>query len=212
MKDFVKATMVVIFVLVSVSFMLELFIRKPEIKIKDDGSAEVLQAEDVVVSGFIRLQQIIFKVYPEKRHPSTHHWSTYVNFQVQTLSTHALVFQRSSVVTDSEGIGIIELASGENIPDGYYSVYLKGISHLSRRYDNIHFDQISEEYDFTPFGDLLAGDTHASQDDFINSLDISILLTSLNSGNYVCDLNQDSLVNSLDLSNQLYNISEWGDG
>lgn len=210
MKDFLKATLVVSFVLVSVSFMLELFVRKPEIK--DYDSAEVLQAEDVVVSGFIRLQQIIFKVYPEKRHPPAHNWDTFVNFQVQTLSTHAVVFQRDLVPTSTEGIGIIELASGENVPDGYYSVYLKAISHLSRRYDNIHFDQISEEYDFTPFGDLLAGDTHASQDDFINSLDISILLTSLNTGNYVCDLNQDSLVNSLDLSNQLYNISEWGDG
>jgi len=210
MKDFLKVTLVVVFVLVSVSFMLELFVRRPEIK--EESPEEVLQAEDVVVSGFIRLQEIRFKVYPEKRVPSINNWDTRADFQVQNQSTHAVVFQRNLVQTDTGGIGTIHLTSAENIPDGYYSVYIKGISHLSRRYDSIHFDQISEYYDFTPFGDHLAGDTHVSRDDFINSLDISLLLTNLNMSHYICDLNQDSLVNSLDLSNQLYNISMWGDG
>lgn len=210
MKDFLKATLVVVFVLVSVSFIFEIFVR--ELETKKEDAPEVLQAEDVIVSGFIRLQQITFKVHPEKRHPSMHNWDSLMDFQVQNQATHAVIFERGLVSTNTEGVGTIALASTENVPDGYYSVYIKGISHLSRRYDNIQFGHISEDYDFTSFGDHLAGDTHHSRDDFINSLDISILLTSLNTGDYICDLNQDTLVNSLDLSNQLYNISKWGDG
>jgi hypothetical protein len=212
MKKSLKVFLLLCFFVFGLSTIFYMLDRVP--KFEDDDS-EVLQATDfedsVNVSAVIRLQEIRFRVFPEKRQPPINNWASHVDFWV-TNSSGYTVFDRNLVPTDQYGLGVMEVDRTENISSGYYSVYVKGISHLTKRYDNIYFSKIAEYYDFTVGeDDLLAGDTHDSRDDYINSLDISTLINALNTGNYVNDLNQDSIVNSLDLSNQVFNISTAGD-
>ncbi|MBN2100489.1 hypothetical protein JW710_01145 [Candidatus Dojkabacteria bacterium] len=209
MKNYLKAVMVFLFAVVAVSGIVYLFqVAKPTTK---DDEEEVLQA-DVEIRAFIRMQEIVFRVHPEKRHPDLHHWSTYADFTIENPSDGSTVYHWDAVLTDhTNGDGRIELDPTEVVNSGVYNILIKGRSHLSKRYEGIVLEDISETLDFTPYGDILAGDTHNSRDDFINSLDISTLIIQLGTGNYVCDLNQDSQVNSLDLSNQVYNIGKAGD-
>jgi hypothetical protein len=213
MKNSLKTMLVFCFLVFAAGFVAFLINKKPEFK--DEGE-EVLQAQDleesVTIQAYIKMQQIEFKVYPEKRQPPTNNWQSHVDFKVRDETSGAIVFERNLVSTNSEGIGTIDLEHSENIPTDDYTVLIKGIAHLTKKYENIHFETIAEYYDFTiNEEDLLAGDTHDSRDDYINSLDISTLINQLNTGDYVNDLNQDSIVNSLDLSNQVFNLSIYGD-
>jgi hypothetical protein len=215
MKNSLKTILLFCFAIFGISVLAYMVNNVPRFNEKH-SSEDVLQAndlqEDVEIRAYIKMQEIKFKVYPEKRHPSTGNWSTHADFKVLEPTETIPTFERDLVHTDSSGIGTIQLEHSENVPEGHYSVLIKGISHLTKRYDDIHFSKIAEYYDFTlDYDDLLAGDTHDSRDNFVNSLDISTLIRNLNTNNYVNDLNQDSQVNSLDLSNQVYNISKFGD-
>jgi hypothetical protein len=58
---------------------------------------------------------------------------------------------------------------------------------------------------------LLAGDTGSTNDNYINSLDLSTLVEKFYTADNKNDLNQDGIVNSLDLSNQIFNLFKTGD-
>ena len=179
--------------------------------LKDSDGILGQSSEEVDITGYVKMTEINLKLYPEKRHPDTNNWQTYIDVEVQDNTTHDTVLSRNSISMNFLGEGTIYLVSGENIEVGTYSILLKASSHLSQRYNNLIFDQTVESFDFTPYEDSIAGDTHDSFDNFINSLDVSTLLGKLNTNDYISDLNQDSIVNSLDLSNQLYNLSLSGD-
>lgn len=166
--------------------------------------------DSVTITASIRLQELKFKVYPEKRVPKTNNWSTVTDFKVRD-STTSEIYLHQVLTTNKQGAGVIHPTPSEFIPAGFHSVLIKGVSHLAKRYDGIEFEHQYENYDFTPYGDLLAGDTHRSNDNFINSLDVSTLIGKLNTSDYKNDLNQDTQVNSLDLSNQIFNLSKYGD-
>ncbi len=212
MKDSLKLILLLCFLTLGLSITIYMVRKAPEFR---NESEEVLQAndlqEDVVIRATIKLQEIRFKVYPEKRHPDTNNWASHVDFRVEDRTTGNIVFERELTPTNNFGTGVINLDHDENIEAGHYTVFIKGISHLTKRYDNIYFSKIAEYYDFTDRPDILAGDTHDSRDDFVNSLDISTLIGKLNTDDYINDLNQDNQVNSLDLSNQVFNISVAGD-
>ena len=59
--------------------------------------------------------------------------------------------------------------------------------------------------------DLLAGAISIVYNNFINALDLSVMMNELFSNDVKADLNQDGLVNSLDLSNQIYNFYDFGE-
>jgi hypothetical protein len=186
------------------------------VRYKEEGDLKVAKNSDnvkgitVTTRGIINLSEIKFKVHPEKRIPKTNNWGTIANFKVRNQQTGKIYLEQSPT-TNNQGQGVIYPTPTEVIPPGNHTVLIKGISHLTKRYDNVGFEHQSEYFDFTPYGDLLAGDTHPSNDNFINALDISTLIGKLSTDDYKNDLNQDKQVNSLDLSNQIFNLSKSGD-
>jgi len=208
MKKFFKAVLLCVFFITFLILVTKLFplLYQP----KEEKVEEEIKGETIHITASIKLQSITFKVYPERRVPPTGNWSTILDFQVQNQLTHSPFLQKT-LTTNNSGVGVITLGADENLPPGNNSIWIKGISHLAKRYDNMYFSDQYENFDFTPYGDLLAGDTHISSDNFINSLDISTLINQLNTGNYKNDLNQDSTVNILDLTIQVDNISKGGD-
>ncbi len=208
MKKTFKITLAIIFlsvfVLLSLKYIITIYEPEEEIKEKEE-----VEGTDIVISANIKLQSISLIVYPEKRFPPSGNWSTIIDFIVRN-SYDTLIFQKN-LATNNLGHGTINLTPAENIPNGNHTVYIKGISHLTKRYNNIPFNNQHENFDFTPYGDLLAGETNIANDDYINSLDISTLINNLATGDYINDLNQDSIVNSMDLSIQLNNLYDVGD-
>jgi len=185
------------------------YIVKPEPK-KQEEKEEEVEAEQVHITASTKIQDFQLTVYPEKRVPLVNNWGTIVDFRVVNSATGSELFQ-ADITTNNLGMATYILGPLENIPGGNHRVYIKGISHLTKRYNSIPFHSQHENFDFTPYGDLLAGDTNPVNDNIINSLDLSTLIINLNSGDYVNDLNQDTLVNSLDLSIQVYNLYKSGD-
>lgn len=204
MKKTLKITLAATFFIIFVFFIFKFIFKQAPTEVK------IEEIEGIVITANINLKEIKFKVYPEKRVPSTLNWSTIADFKVRNQVSSALLLQKV-VTTNNSGQGTITLGPSENVSSGNHSVLIKGISHLAKRYNNVPFFKQFEDFDFTPYGDLLAGDTHSSNDNTINSLDISTLIIRLNTGDYINDLNQDSLVNSLDLSMQIYNLYKIGD-
>ncbi|MBU0975614.1 MAG: hypothetical protein ABIE03_04320 [Patescibacteria group bacterium] len=207
MRNFLKTTLFIVFIVTFLAFLFSLVPQKEPFK---PITVDKRDVEGVSVSAEIELQSIAFKVYPEKRIPKTGNWDTIVDFEVRNQKTNEKYFAENTT-TNNWGLGLLNLPPRNKIPSSNNKVVVKGISHLSKVYNKIPFLRMYESYDFTVFGDLLAGDTHPSADDFINSLDISTLINKLNTSNYINDLNGDSLVNSLDLSIQVYNISRAGE-
>lgn len=208
LKNASKITVIAIFIIIFGTFVLSLLPKK-ETKPKEEVKGQI--SEDVSIGGFIKMQEINFKVYPEKRQPQPSHinnWSTIAKFVMKESNSNNVVLEET-ITTNNLGEGEITLGPTQNITAGNYDIYIKGYSHLTKKYSNLHLSKIVEFLDFTPYGDLFAGDTHT--DDQINSLDISVLLSELNSDDYKNDLNQDQIVNSLDISIQVFNIGKIGD-
>lgn len=149
------------------------------------------------------------KAWPEKRWPRTGNWSTRGPVDLRELGAAAILHSRT-VETNNLGRGTIDF------PDATvrnYDVAFKGLSHLRKVLRNIPIAVGTNLVDFT-LGEtfyLLAGDTHRSQDNLVNSLDLSVLLNDLNSSDEVSDLNRDTQVNSLDINILLANLMRWGD-
>jgi len=180
-------------------------------KNQNNPSVQGTMDTSVTIGAVIPFKDINFKVYPEKRIPKTGNWDILMNILLRNQDNPSITLSRN-LTTSTQGEGSVTPQSSEGFIQGNYSIYIKTVSHLSKRYNNISLTSTNSYVDLTPYGDLLAGDTKHPQDDFINSLDISVLIINLNSNDYICDLNQDSQVNSLDLSNQIFNISKAGDG
>jgi competence protein ComGC len=206
MKKILKIVLLVMFLFIFILLILKVTYKKPEIEEKKEEVA----GEEIVINASIKMIDFQIKVYPEKRVPSTNNWDTIIDFKVNN-SGNTSTYLQKSLATNNLGIVNYILAPVENIPGGNHIVYIKGISHLTKRYNNIPFVTQHENIDFTPYGDLLAGDTNPVNDNVINSLDLSTLIIRLNTGDYINDLNQDTTVNSLDLSIQIFNLYKTGD-
>ncbi|MFQ5492593.1 MAG: hypothetical protein ACE5DX_00315 [Candidatus Dojkabacteria bacterium] len=160
----------------------------------------------VSVSGFIRIATITFTVHPEKRHPLTGNWDTTVNVQLQNCTT-GQNFTFNGISTNTSGTATISLPLSTVIPDGDYRFFIKGYSHLREQFNCYTLATQNPNIDLTVEGkDLLAGEVSVIYDNYINSLDMSVLYNNQFSSSNKNDLNQDTKVNSLDIGNQLYNI------
>ncbi len=149
------------------------------------------------------------KAWPEKRWPRTGNWSTLAKVDLRDLGAQT-VLDTDTVRTTNLGLGTAEFTA---VGAGNYDVALKGLSHLRKILRNTAVAAGSNSLDFT-LGEtfyLLAGDTHRSEDNLVNSLDLSYLLNRLNAGEEVSDLNRDTLVNSLDINILLANLMKSGD-
>ncbi|MEM2947066.1 MAG: fibronectin type III domain-containing protein [Candidatus Bathyarchaeia archaeon] len=148
------------------------------------------------------------KAWPEKRWPRTGNWSTRARLDIR-LPGEFVPIESATVITDDLGVGRAEFAAALSPRD----VALKGLSHLRKVLRGVDLVVGENFLDFTLGGTfyLLAGDTHRSEDNLVNSLDLSYLLNRLNTDEEVSDLNRDGLVNSLDINILLANLMRWGE-
>jgi len=166
---------------------------------------------DVTVSAFIRINHIDFTVYPEKRQPSTGNWGTFIDFVLEDcVSSNTYTF--SNIPTDPLGNGRIEIPAINPLLDGDYRFFAKGNSHLNEEFNCYTLETINPYINLTLEGkELLAGEVSTVYDNYINSLDMSVLINALFTSNSISDLNHDSVVNALDFGNQIYNLFVAGD-
>jgi hypothetical protein len=173
---------------------------------------EVLGLEDDVnVSGYIRVTSLQFRVFPEKRIPRIGNWATFIDLRLVNCSNPAKFYTFTNIPTDSLGYGTVIFPNTVYTLDGTYRLYARGFSHLNRSFNCYNIDQLNTFIDLTLEGkELFAGETSISYDNYINSLDMSVLIKKLFTNDYQSDLNQDTKVNSLDFANQIYNLFMFG--
>ena len=168
------------------------------------------QSDDVSISASVPEVNVWVQVLarPEKRIPSTNNWSTTGLLRLEPETSGVLY--TSSVSIGDNGVSSPHLTG---VSQGLYRAYFKGYSHLTKRIDHVAISTDGDVIDFTEGGSfyLLAGDTHHSNDNYVNSLDIATLLASLYTGSVKNDLNYDSVVNSLDLMTLIHNLYASGD-
>lgn len=174
---------------------------------------EVLGAEDdVTISAFVRVSGMTFRVYPEKRIPRIGNWDTYVDLVLVNCDNPAKSYAFNNIPTDATGYGSVTFGNDVFTLDNPYRVYVKGYSHLNRSFNCYTIDSSIEHIDLTLEGkELLAGETSLVYDNYVNALDMSVLIKDLFTADYKTDLNQDGKVNSLDFANQIYNLFIPGD-
>ena len=155
----------------------------------------------------------VFKAYPEKRIPRIGNWSTDIISDVYVVNGSKLA--TGTATSDSQGIYTIDYcALGYTLFPGNYDFYVKGFSHLEKKFANTPaFDVDGPSItDFTTGSrQLFAGETSMVFDNKINSLDLSTQIRLLYSADIKNDLNRDTKVNSLDLSNTVWNLYMLGD-
>lgn len=149
------------------------------------------------------------KAWPEKRWPRTGNWSTRAKLDLRELAVPTIL-HTDTVTTSNLGLGTAEFP---NATTRNYDIAFKGLSHLRKILRNATILPGANFLDFTldETFHLLAGDTHRSSDNLVNSLDLSTLLGRLNTADEVSDLNRDTSVNSLDINILLANLMKWGD-
>jgi len=201
--SFFKAVFVFVLASISIGFITNFIAtRKKEPEVK----------QSVTISALVGISKITFTVYPEKRIPATGNWSTEMDVTVRHTGSPTIVLQRTGLVTNSSGLGVINLSNSETIPPGNYDFTFKGISHLGRKYSGYNLSTVYSYVDFSLSGTkLLAGDTSNVVDNYVNSLDVSTVIKNIYTGVVKEDLNRDSIVNSLDLSIQIANLYKFGD-
>ncbi len=177
------------------------------------NTSRILGTEDEVnVSAYIRVASLSFRVFPEKRIPRIGNWATYIDLKIVNCNNPAKFYTFTNIPTDSDGYGIVTFAHSVYTLDGPYKIYARGFSHLNQSYNCYNIDHQNTFIDLTlEAKELFAGETGVSYDNYINSLDMSVLINKMFTNDYKSDLNQDGKVNSLDFANQIYNLFMFGD-
>jgi chitodextrinase len=153
------------------------------------------------------LQTFWLKVRPEKRVPKTGKWDVDGAVDFRSPGTLTAV---ESIPVSVPNVGEVEVLTTQ--APGIFDGAFKGLGYLRSTVKNFNLTYGSME-DFSIGGTklLLGGDVHVSNDNLVNSLDISTEVNKLNTGYIVTDLNRDGLVNSLDLGILLSNLMKWGE-
>jgi hypothetical protein len=150
-----------------------------------------------------------FVFTPENRIPPTGNNSVQMDLQIRAESVGTTVFQQT-VTTNSSGSITICPISSSTLPNEYYDISVKGISHLRRNFLHQRFYEAKKIYNLnTPV--LLAGDSNPNNDNYINSLDLSYEIGNIYTSTLRADLNRDGTVNSLDFPTMISHLYQHGD-
>lgn len=152
---------------------------------------------------------VIIRAEPEKRWPRTGNWHTDFTLSMYDFFFGELKYEVTVLTGDESREGRVDLFA---LPLGTYDLSGKGLSHMTRIMHDYDLVEGEQTADFT-WGDtvtLQAGDTDPTEDDDINSLDISAMLAHWLFDNEKADQDQESQVNSLDLNILVTNY--FGDG
>lgn len=168
--------------------------------------------DDVVVTASVPSCIIEITARPEDRIPVVNNWSTLLNVDVRTL-TESTVANFSGNSNNQGTLTYNLCANSQNVPSGTYNFYIRGFSHLRKKFPNVtSFTNYSSSVSFIALSQYLtAGETSIVFDNFINGLDLSTQVIALGTGDIKNDLNRDGLVNALDLSITVKNLYELGD-
>lgn len=182
-----------------ISFLLPLF--------STNVSAQQL---DVNINASVAPCGLIINVKPEQR--AINNWMNTGDFDIRTMSDNPL--HQFNLGTDATGSGSINLcASNVFLTSGTYRFYVRGLSHLRKRFDNVvAFSTPTSYVDLSTTGGLLiAGETSNVYDNVINTLDLSTQIRFFGTGDIKNDLNRDGNVNFNDLQISLNNFYFVGD-
>ena len=137
-------------------------------------------------------------------------WSNSYSITLQNCATNqTMTF--NNINTQNDGTGVLDTSSG-TITNGEYSMTVQGYSHLRKKFECTTINTIEANMDLTTNHKvLLAGEISPIFDNYINSLDLSVLVDNFRTDNLKSDLNRDGKVNSLDLSNLVDNLFLAGD-
>jgi len=153
---------------------------------------------------------IVIKAEPEKRWPRESNWHTDFTLSMYDFFFGSLEYEVTLMTNDETRDGRVDVFA---LPLGTYDLSGKGLSHLTEIMHDYQLVEGEQTLDFT-YGDtqvLHAGDTDPTDDDDINSLDISGLLAYWLQDNEKADQDQESQVNSLDLNILITNYFDDGE-
>lgn len=165
-------------------------------------------AQTVSVSSEVQ-RNLEIVINPEKRLPSLGNDSDNVQFTFLNASNQ--VVYSYSGTSNKYGKVTFPVISPTSLPEGVYTIKVKELSHLTRKFIGV---VISDKQFFTlnlTSKDLLGGDIHPSNDDYVNGLDITYLTMNLYGNDLRSDQNRDGIVNSLDYSITLDNFYKSGE-
>ncbi|MEI7740979.1 MAG: fibronectin type III domain-containing protein [bacterium] len=152
-------------------------------------------------------QTVSLIVHPEKRLRRSLLWNVDGTFTFRALNSLLPIETFAANIPDT---GTLPLISALN--PGNYDASYKGLGYLRSTIKNFNLITGSiADFSFGQIGNLLGGDVHASNDNFVNSLDISTMIGKLSTPFRTTDLNRDGLVNSIDMNILLANLSKPGD-
>jgi hypothetical protein len=172
--------------------------------------SDVLGIESsLTVQAEIGLNPVIW-IKPQNRIPATNNDSLYIDIEVRPVGS-TTVEHAENVTVNNQGYESMQSLSLSQVSPGQHDVAVKGLSHLRRTFSNQSFGPSNEFLLDLRYLTLLAGDTHPTSDNYINSLDISYEILHLYSGDIRADLNRDGRVNSLEFPTLISNINKYGD-
>lgn len=178
----------------------------------NNASFSRVSATDVDVKVTVGACFLDLTVYPEKRLPAAGNWSEDLLVEVFRSSDNSFVGQFNTS-TDANGFSRIDFcAEGLSIPLGFYDFYITGDSHLKKQYTSIgDFAGAITTVDLTAETPFLAGEVSNLFDNYINILDVSKQISTLETVDGLTDLNNDGEVNVLDLSISITNLYKEGE-
>lgn len=148
-------------------------------------------------------------ITPENRIPPIHNNALEITVDIRPEGSSTPIYS-TTVGTDSEGRAQLCPLPSTIISGHYYDVLVKGLSHLRRIFPHQLFGSSGFTLDLrTPV--LLAGDSHPTSDNYVNSLDISYEITKIYTSELRADLNRDGLVNSLEFPTLISHLYKYGD-
>lgn len=169
-----------------------------------------MDQEDITINADVAPCGLLINVKPEQR--AVNNWANTADFEIRTM-TDTLLHQ-FNLVTDFMGDGSRNLcADGVYLTADNYRFYVRGFSHLRKRFDNVPaMSSPTSSIDLSTTGGLLtAGETSNVYDNVINTLDLSTQIRFFGTLDVKNDLNRDGIVNFNDLQISLNNFYFVGD-
>ncbi len=167
--------------------------------------------ESVVISvEIISHTSIDVIAIPEKRIPLFGNDSTILTIEVREPGQTTPLYT-TEVTTDAYGGYSGALLPG--IAPGTYDLTVKGHSHLRLKKSLVSiFEGARVDFSENRTIKLLSGDVnHTHGDNYVNGIDLSLLVSDLLGSTVRYDLNRDGRVNGIDLSNTVANLLVLGD-
>jgi len=190
----------VLFLLIGLNGTAYLYFNNPHPRV-------LAETDTITVSAFIDGCPLIY-ITPENRIPPVGNDSLEIDVEIRPAGSLIPIYT-TTVTTDNDGFANL-CPAPIGLGTSFYDVAIKGLSHLRRNFQNRQILGIGVTLDLRdPV--LFAGDSHPTEDNYVNSLDISYEILNIYTNNLRADLNRDTIVNSLEFPTLLSHLNSYGD-